>query len=194
MLRFASIAALCTLTSHAQALTVEHSNARYQNKRYEFELVAILDAPVDRIEAVLRDFEAYKQLDARILEARIVERPASYVTMLQTTLHVCFGPFCRDVKRLERIEQAPLQLTAVADPAHSDVKFGETRLKLSVSEGRTRISYHTSIVPDFWIPAVVGRRWLLKTLADSTTDLLRQVELKAQRTSEPGIAASDTAP
>jgi hypothetical protein len=82
--------------------------------------------------------------------------------------------------RVERVEEAPLQLTAIADPARSDVKFGETRMKLSVTEGRTRVSYQTSIVPDFWIPPFAGRRWLLKTLADGTTNLFQQVERKAQ--------------
>jgi hypothetical protein len=178
------LALLLLATFNAQALTIEHERASYHDKHYEFELVALLDAPADRVEAVLRDYEGYKELDPRILEVHVVDRPESYVTMLQTTLHVCFGPFCRNVKRLERVEEAPLQLSAIADPAHSDVKFGETRMKMSVTEGRTRISYHTSIVPDFWIPAFAGRRWLLNTLADGTTDLFRQVERKAQEENE----------
>lgn len=170
-----------TLAFDAQALTVEHSQASYRDKHYEFELTALIDAPLDRVQAVLRDYEAYKELDPRILEAQIVQRPQPYIAILQTTLHVCFGPFCRNVKRLERVQEAPLELSAKADPEHSDVKFGETRIKLSVSDGKTRVSYHTSIVPDFWIPAFAGRRWLLNTLADGTTDLFRQVEKKAMR-------------
>ena len=169
---------LAPLSSHA--LTIEYQNAKYRDKHYEFELVAIVDAPLDRVQAVLRDYEGYKALDARILDAHILERPAPYLTILQTTLHVCFGPICRNVVRVERVEEAPLQLTAIADPARSDVKFGETRMKLSVTEGRTRVSYQTSIVPDFWIPPFAGRRWLLKTLADGTTNLFQQVERKAQ--------------
>ena len=51
---------------------------------------------------------------------------------------------------------------------------------LSSTEGRTRVSYRTSIVPDFWIPPFAGRRWLLKTLEDATTDLFRNVEAKAK--------------
>ena len=168
------------ITPDAQALTIEYSNARYVDKHYEFELTALIDAPVDRVQAVLRDYEAYKQLDPRILEARVVARPEPYSAILQTTLHVCFGPFCRNVRRLERVEEAPLQLSATTDPAHSDVKFGETRMKLSVSDGKTRVSYQTSIVPNFWIPPFTGRRWLLNTLADGTIDLFRQVERKAR--------------
>jgi len=179
---------LLLLSTHVHALTIEHSSANFRDKHYEFELVALIDAPVERVQAVLRDYEGYKQLDPRILEVHVLERPASYLTILQTTLRVCFGPICRNVKRVERVEEAPLQLSASADPARSDVKFGETRMKLSVTEGRTRVSYQTSIVPDFWIPPFAGRRWLLKTLADGTTDLFQQVERKAQ---EPQHVTSD---
>ena len=176
---------LCLLAGGpSYALTIEHANASYKDKHYEFEMIAIVDAPVERVQAVLRDYESYKELDPRILDAHVIERPTDYISILETTLHVCFGPFCRNVKHVEHVEEAPLQLSAIADPERSDVKYGETRMKLSVSEGRTRVSYHTSIVPNFWIPAVAGRRWLLNTLADGTTDLFRQVEKKAQAQSE----------
>lgn len=173
---------LCCLLAPglAHALTIERSSATYEDKHYNFELTALIDAPLDQVQRVLRDYENYKQLDSRILDARVVSRPTAYVAILETTLHVCMGPFCRNVKRLERVEESPLELTAIADPARSDVKFGETHMMLSVSEGRTRVSYRTSIVPDFWIPAIVGRRWLLNTLSDATTDLFRSIERKAR--------------
>ena len=144
-------------------------------------MTALLDAPLEQVQAVLRDYEGYRQLDSRILEARVLERPAHFVAVLETTLRVCMGPFCRNVKRVERVEESPLELTAVADAARSDVKFGETHMMLSNSEGRTRVSYRTSIVPGFWVPAVVGRRWLLNTLEDATTDLFRSIEAKARQ-------------
>ncbi|HMN44026.1 MAG TPA: hypothetical protein PKE27_05610 [Povalibacter sp.] len=145
-------------------------------------MVAVLDAPIDRVERILRDYEGYRQLDSRILEARVTERPADYVAMLETVLHVCFGPFCRDVKRLERVEELPLGLEAKADPAHSDVKFGETKVYLSVVDERTRVSYRTTIVPDFWVPPFPGRRWMLRTLEESTKNIFRGVEQRAQAT------------
>ncbi len=169
----------------AHAFDIESSSAVYANKHYEYQMVAVLDAPIDRVQAVLRDYERYQQLDSRILEARVTERPADYVAMLETVLHVCFGPFCRDVKRLERVEELPLGLEATADPAHSDVKFGETKVYLSVVDGRTRVSYRTRIVPDFWVPPIPGRRWMLRTLEESTNNIFRSIEQRAQETSSP---------
>lgn len=172
--------ALLPTTFPCHAFDIESSRASYNDKRYEYEMVAVLDAPIDRVERVLRDYEGYRQLDSRILEARVIDRPADYVAMLETVLHVCFGPFCRDVKRLERIEELPLGLEAKADPQRSDVTFGETKVYLSVVDERTRVSYRTSIVPDFWVPPIPGRRWMLRTLEESTKDIFRGVERRAQ--------------
>lgn len=174
---------ICTVQP-AQAFEIEHSAALYSDKHYQFEFVALLDAPLDRVQAVLRDYEHYPQLDPRILEARVLERPADYVAVLETIVRACFGPFCRNVKRVERVEESPLELAAITDASRSDVRFGETRTMLSVSDGRTRVSYRTSVEPAFWIPRFVGRRWMLKTLEAATTNLFMNVEKQAQAESE----------
>lgn len=176
-----SLLFLCGITAQAEAFEIESSAARYADKHYQFEFVALLDAPVDRVEAVLRDYERYPDLDERILKAKVLERPADYVIVLETIVRACFGPFCRNVKRVERVEESPLEIAAITDPSRSDVRSGETHTMLSASEGRTRVSYRTSVSPDFWIPRFVGRRWMLNTLEDATTNLFMNVEMKAQR-------------
>jgi hypothetical protein len=178
--------ALLTLAgmTTANAFQIERSETRYADRHYEFELVATLDAPIERVEAVLRDYPHYPELDGRIIEAKVLERPTERVAMLQTTLRVCFGPFCRNVKRVERVEELPNELIAVSDAAQSDVKSGETRTQLSQAERGTRVNYRTSIAPDFWIPAFVGRRWMLGTLRDATVDLFKNVEKRANRSDD----------
>jgi hypothetical protein len=166
----------------ARAFEIEHSQTRYVNRRYHCELHVRLDAPLEKVQAVLRDYEHYPSLDTRILQARVLERPDPNVALLETTLRACFGPFCRNVKRVERVEESPNALAAIADPARSDVRFGETHTQLSPAEhGGTRVRYTTSITPGFWIPSIVGRRWMLNTLEDATGDLFMNVEMRARQ-------------
>lgn len=176
---------LCCFALPARAFEIERAEAIYSDKHFQFNFVALLDAPTDKVEAVLRDYEKYPQLDARILEAHVLERPAEHTVILSTTLRACFGPFCRNVTRVERVEESRLELKAVTDPAKSDVKFGETRTMLSGSAGRTRVSYRTSIIPGFWIPAIIGRRWMLNELRAATIELFGNVENKAQQQGPP---------
>jgi hypothetical protein len=168
-----------------RAFEVERSETRYVNRQYQFDLVVTLDAAPDRVESILRDYEHYPSLDARILTAHVLERPEDDVAILETRLRACFGPFCRTVKRIERVEESPNVLLAVTDPARSEVRSGETRTELSgAGHGRTRVIYRTSIVPGFWVPAFGGRRFMLSTLKDATEQLFRNVEAQASGTAE----------
>ena len=164
----------------ACAFEIEHSETSYADRRYQCDLSIRLDAPLDKVEAVMRDYEKYPALDPRILQARVIGHPAPNVKMLETTLRMCLGWFCRNVHRIERVEESQHALVAQADPSRSDVKFGETRLQLTPGEhGSTQVTYSTSITPGFWIPSVIGRRWMLRTLEDASTDLFMNVEMKA---------------
>jgi hypothetical protein len=166
----------------AGAFNIEHSEARYVDKHFRYELVVTLDAPIERVDAVLRNYDEYSSLNHRILSSRVLDRPAPDVVTLETTVEVCFGWFCRDVTRVERVQESKNGLFAVADPERSDVKFSETRSELSPGpDGATRVRYETNVVPDFWVPPIGGRRMLLRMLETETRDLFMNVELKARQ-------------
>ena len=158
------------LACNAHAFEIEHAEAKFEDEEYRFEMTAILEAPSAIVSSILRDYESYKSLDARILEARVIERnEAEHFSMLATTLRACVGPICRNVKRIERVEETPMSLVAKTDPARSDMEFGETRMQLSaLDDSRTRVTYQTRLKPAFWIPALVARRMMLTTLEDAT--------------------------
>jgi len=180
-LRRLVVLCLVAWSARAPALDIQRSQASFVEQEYRFELTAVIDAPVEYVEATLRDYESYKTLDARILEARVIERPTDHTATLATTLRACFGPICRSVKRVEQVEETPHALVAITDPTRSDMKLGETRMQLEAAEpGRTRINYQTRLKPDFWIPALIARRLMLETLEDATLDLIRNVERKAR--------------
>jgi hypothetical protein len=113
------------------------------------------------------------------------------VVTLETTVRVCFGWFCRNVTRVERVQELQYGLAATADPSRSDVKFGETRTELAPDQdGGTLVRYSTSITPGFWIPSIVGRRWMLRTRADASGDLFMNVEMRAKKDSEEKAASN----
>jgi hypothetical protein len=175
----------------AGAFEIEKSQTRYADRRYQCELSVKLDAPPDKVQAVLRDYERYPALDTRILQARVLERPEPNVVVLETTVRACFVWFCRNVTRVERVRESEHALAATTDPTRSDVKFGETHTQLAPDEnGGTLVTYRTSITPGFWIPSVVGRRWMLRTLEDASGDLFMNVEMRAKKEEEQEKAAS----
>jgi hypothetical protein len=179
--KLAAALSLLAAVVPARAFTIEQSAARYVDKHFQYEMVVTLDAPIHRVEEVLRDYARYPSLDPRILSAKVLERPEQDVVTLETTVRVCYGPFCRNVKRVERVAESKYVLLAIADPERSDVQFSQTRSELSEAlHGTTRVKYVTDVVPDFWVPAIGARRMMLKTLEKATSDLFMNVEKKAQ--------------
>jgi len=171
--------AACLAMAPARAVDIESAEAVFADARYSFELVATLDAPIDRVEAVLRNYVGYPSLDQRILEAQVIERPAANEVLLFTSLRACFGPFCRTVRRTEKVEEDVHELRATTIAEKSDVSFGQTYTQLSNAGDRTRVVYRTSISPAFWVPPFVGRRVMLNTLRDATLGLFGNVEKQA---------------
>lgn len=183
---FGWAASLLLWTAPASAFTIEHSEARYSDEHFKYELTVTLDAPIEQVNDVLRNYAEYPSLNDRILSAKVLDRPEHDVTLLETTVKLCFGPFCRNVTRVERVLESRYVMLAIADPNRSDVKSSETRSELTEAlHGTTRVKYVTDVVPDFWVPAVGGRRMMLKLLESETSDLFMNVEKKAQRAARP---------
>lgn len=168
-------------SGNASALDVVRAETHYQDREYRVELEVVLNAPVDRVEAVLRDYANYPKLEANILEATVLSRPDAFSVLLYTKLRACSGLFCRTVKRVERVQERALELSAVVLPEQSDVVAGHTHTVLQAFDGRTRIRYQTGVTPKFWVPSFIGRPLLLRTLREASIDMFRHVEVRAKQ-------------
>lgn len=173
--------ALAALAANAQAFEVLHAEARYQDKEYRVELDLILNAPPLRVEAVLRNYDGYPSLDASILESRVLNRIDAETVLLYTKLRACAGVFCRTVDRVERVQERAFELLAMVIPDKSDVVAGSTHTVIQTMESQTRVRYSTSVSPKFWVPALIGRPLMLRTLREASLDLFRNVETQAQK-------------
>lgn len=181
-----ALAAMGTLVATtASAIDVERADTRFHDGRYELEFEATLDAPTPEVQRVLRNYVLYPKLDARVLDAKVLERPTANEVLLFSRIRVCLAAiFCRRVERVERVEERTNELLATALPDRSDVKFGMTQTQLSTTAASTtRVVYRTQIEPKFWVPRVLPKRAMLNTLRDATIDLFTQVEKNAQHAS-----------
>ncbi|MGC3981833.1 MAG: hypothetical protein QM808_11270 [Steroidobacteraceae bacterium] len=171
-----------------RALELEQVKTRFQEGEYRLTLTAVLSAPPPQVESVLRDYVRYPQLDRRILAAQVLARPAPTQVELLTRIDVCFAFWCREVKRVERVEEGPNELLATVIAERSDVR-GSTHTQLSAQPcGQTlctRVVYSTQIVPKFWVPALLGRSLMLRNLREATINLFESVEQRAAAGARP---------
>jgi hypothetical protein len=170
------------LISSAQSMDIEQLQAHFHDREYQLTMTATLNAPLPQIEKVLRDYDAYPQLDARILAARVLNRSTSSQLELFTRINVCFGFICRKVERVEHVDEHPGELLATVIAERSDAERGSTHIQLAALGLRTRVIYNSEIVPKFWVPALVGRPLMLRNLREATVSLFEHIEKRAAAT------------
>lgn len=169
----------------SMAMDIEHLQAQFHEGEYQLVMTATLKAPLHRVEAVLRDYTRYPQLDARILTAQVLARPVPSQLELLTRINVCFAFMCRKVVRVERVEERPGELLATVIAERSDAERGSTHTQLTAQGSATRVVYSTQIVPKFWVPALLGRSLMLRSLRDATVSLFEHIEQRAMQPSGP---------
>jgi hypothetical protein len=173
------VAAVLSMTP-ALGMEIESAESLYEKHEYRVELTLVLDAPLERVVDVLRDYASYPMLDPSIQEAKVLSRSADDTLLLYTKLRACSGLFCRTVKRVERVTEARFELLAEVIPEQSDVLSGRAHTLLQTLEGRTRVQYRSSFAPKFWVPSFIGRPLMVRRLREASLDLFRNVEVRAR--------------
>jgi len=192
-------AAALSLAPAARAIDIRHLDVRFQGDRYIVDLTAHVDASAHAVGAVITDFSGYPELDTRILESRLERTPGGTdggQPRLITRVRVCLGSImCRTLERVELItDERPGLLIASAVPAESDVRFETTHTSWRTDASGTEITYRLEMIPDFWVPPLIGRRLMLKTLREGTVSLFTNIERKARAIVDERAAAKPNEP
>ncbi|MCC5861019.1 MAG: SRPBCC family protein [Gammaproteobacteria bacterium] len=146
---------------------------------YALELEVRLAAPREAVWSVLTDYDRLGELNPAVTESR-VERSTGGEPEVLTVIRGCVLFFCSSVARVERMqESAPARIVAITDPARSDLRQGRSDWRLSDEAGTTRLELTVALEPDFWVPPLLGRRALRRSLVGGTLDLLAAVEQRA---------------
>jgi hypothetical protein len=176
----ALLLALGLVSSPGQALSPVTLDATVAGGVYRVTFDAVIDAPIDRVAGVLVDFVGYAALDPRIRSSEVVGSATDGAPLLKTRIRACAAFFCRDIRRVERITVGDGVLVATAIPAQSDVRSSVARTEWRAEGSRTRIRYEAEFVPDFWVPALVSRRYAAPMLRESVLQLFGNVEERAR--------------
>ena len=140
-------------------------------------------APLPSVYAVLTDYEHLTRISDIVVESRILEEPtADGAPRLHTTLRGCVLFFCRNVVRVERISVVPgEEIRAQVEPELSDLREGFTEWRFFSTEGGgTRVDLQMRVVPDFWIPPLVGPRAMRRRLLQDGAEAVARIEVLAR--------------
>lgn len=158
---------------------------------------AVFSAPLRSVYAVLTDYDHLTRLSDIVVESRILEESAADGSpRLHTTLRGCVLFFCRSVVRVERISVVPdREIHAEVEPDHSDLRDGFTEWRFfALEDGGTRVDLEMRVVPDFWIPPLVGPPAMRRRLHQDGTVAVERIEVLAREHASTVTSPSGTAP
>lgn len=168
----------------ALALEVLEQEFSVDDGVYGLALEVRLQAPIERLWAVLTDYPRLSELNAAVIASEM-SRGEDGRAEVMTEIRGCVLFFCNTVRRVEVMEEfAPVRIVAVTDPARSDLRQARSEWTLWPEGEATRLSLTVRMEPDFWVPRLLGRRALRRSLVGGTLELLETAEARA---ADPGF-------
>lgn len=145
------------LASAVQAMTVVDSDVQHENGSYRVSFEFTVDAPTNRVRALMSDFAHYDRLVTSITEIRVVESAPGGRTRLKLVINDCLLFFCRSLTRIEDIVTEPNgDIVTTVLPEHSDFSYAMERWRIVPDGDGTRVYYNAQLTPNIFIPPLIG--------------------------------------
>ena len=151
------------MPSGVSATTIEHLDIKHTDNRYTLSFEVVLDAQRDKVWKIMTDYEHLPRVSDVIVESHIVKSPDPRQQRVAVTFHACVLIFCKTMKKTVDIQTWPQNdIVVIGDPNLSDFSYSVERWRVSAKGARTRLRYTAEMVPDFFIPPLIGP-WLVKS-------------------------------
>jgi hypothetical protein len=162
----------------ASTATIESIDVDREDDRYSLHAETWLAASPASIQAVLTDYERFGRISSVYKEYGYLEPQPDGTPTVFTRMEGCIlGIFCRSLTRVERLEvNSPTHIRTVALPEASDFKHSVSEWFIEAVDGGTRMVYTLEMVPDFWVPPLIGPPMLERSLKRGGSDAIDRIE------------------
>ncbi len=178
MIAALSVALVCA--APAAGAEVERVEISYKDGEYRVQVEATLDANADAVYTVLTDYARWAELNDLIEESHIEEVGGPHLTRVRTVSEGCVLFFCKRIDQVQWMRTASdFRISAEVLPEVSDLKSGWARTRLTADGDRTRFIYEMALVPDFWVPPIIGPMVIRAKLREQAVQTAVAVEARA---------------
>lgn len=174
--RLAAAVAALLMSAATPALETLRLEATRNNGVFLLDAEVHIEAPISAVRAIVTDYEQLERLSDRIEESSVLEREPNG-TLVFTRVNACFAFFCRTLERVERvIEYGPYHIEATTLPERSNVKQGKIVWMLHEAGEGTRMEYHLTLEPGFWVPPLIGRIVIPRSMRAEAVLMFERIE------------------
>lgn len=190
---------LCGILFASSTLHAENSpdiEIIEQSGKYQIKVVAVINAPASYVRQVLTDYTHIYRLNPSIIESEVLEWHDDGAVSVRTRVIGCAAYFCEELDRVEKVRRLPSgDLHAEIIPELSQFKSGQTLWSIKNHGAQSEVSYHADMVPDIFIPPVVGRFLIKKSIREemqiSFANLEKISNVLAERDGQSGYQFVD---
>ncbi|MEJ2508749.1 MAG: SRPBCC family protein [Gammaproteobacteria bacterium] len=137
------------------------SHVDYTDDHYLIDIDMRIDANADKVFARLQDYNHLHRINSAIKSSRLLKTDGR-IKRVRIVTRGCVWFYCRRVEQVQNIEEIrDRYLVATIDPKVSDFKYGRVIWHVWHDDTGTRIRFSADLVPDFWIPPLIGP-WVMK--------------------------------
>jgi hypothetical protein len=139
------------------------------------------DVTLERIYAVLRDWDLSTRFSSVVVEARNVEPDEQGRPRYYSRNRACIWFYCRSFERFGWVAAEYLKyIETTVDPEKSDFHVSNERWDFREEDDGTVVVYHLEMKPKFFIPPVIGPAILKRKLKNSGGEAIDRIEAVAK--------------
>jgi len=159
----AVVMGLVSLTAHASQLV--RLDVDQKANSYAVYVVMELDAPAEKVRAILTDYAHLDRLNASITASKIMDDKGDGTVRVLTRFENCIVFFCMTVQRVEDItEDGQGRILVTLVPDASSFRSGQALWEVTSNGSGTRVIHRATLEPDFWLPPWIGTAILKATM------------------------------
>ena len=184
IIRSACAAALAVVLATVNASAADLRSIEVQRDKvhnlYTLKSITWFASDADALYAVLTDYDLFREFTNAIVESKNLEPDSLGRPEYYTRMEGCVLLFCKSFVRVGHLALEPVSnIVAISDPERSDFKRAIERWQLKPEGGGTLMIYEFEMVPDFWIPPVIGPFYMKRALKSGGARAVDRIEALA---------------
>ena len=151
-----------SVSASASATDIQRIEATHDDDRYKLTFEVVLSAARDKVWNIMTDYDQLPRVSKVIVESRILKQDDENRHRVGVTLRACVLIFCKTMKNVVDILARPKDdIVVTGVPALSDFRYSVEHWQVSAEGANTRLHYTAEMVPDFFVPPLIGP-WMVK--------------------------------
>ena len=173
-----SVLVLLLVAQLLGAASIEQLDVWTDNGVYRLHLKAHPDGPVDDLWTILDNFANLPRMLHTVTAVELRPGADPNQRRVEIRMYDCVLFYCRRFHHVQDVVKlAPYSIIALIDPNDSDYRGGWARWQMGDQpDGETWLDIQIAVIPDFWVPPLIGPWILRRKLRQEGLELLRGIE------------------